>query len=331
MLASGPPQPMVAPAGADWSFELKWDGVRALALVAADGSIALRSRNRVDLSQRYPAIVAHQVGAALAPVLAPSVVDGECVVLDPAGRPDFDGVRRGGAAVRFVAFDVLAWRGEDIRDRPLSRRRALLEGVDLPQVTGGAWMGSTVFDDGDALLTATAEQGLEGVMAKRRHSPYRCGVRSPDWVKLPHRTTTPVVVVGWTRARSGGGVAALVVADAGGRMLGAVGSGISDRVSEALAEVLAGIERPGPDPALSVGPVAAELERRAGERLSWVQPLVVVEVRHLGHTAAGLLRQPSLARVRPDLAPTDLAPTDPAPTDPGSTDPAPTDPGGRGR
>ncbi len=304
MLASGPPQPLAVPPGDDWSFEVKWDGVRALALLGTDGSIRLRSRNGVDLTARYPAIAA--AGDAVPARGAPAILDGECVALDVSGRPSFDDVRRGGAVVRFMVFDVLAWRGRDLRDEHLDQRRALLAGLDLPWLTQEVWAPSAVFDDGDALLAATREQGMEGVMAKRRDSRYHCGVRSSDWVKLPHRSLTDVVVVGWVRARSGGEVAALAVADAAGRFLGTVGSGMTHRMSAALLGVLDGIVVPRPDPVLELGEVAAALEHRVGDRLVWVQPLLVAEVRHLGRTESGSLRQPTLVRMRPGLSPTEL-------------------------
>ncbi len=306
MLATGPPEPVAAPSGPGWSFEVKWDGVRALALVRADGSLALRSRNGVDLSGRYPSIVARSLGEAVAPFAAPAILDGECVLLDADGRPSFTGALRGGAAVRFVVFDVLAWQGRDVRGEELSHRRSLLDSLDLPALTDGAWLSSAVFDDGEALLAATREQGLEGVMAKREGSRYECGVRSRDWIKLPHRTFTDVVVVGWVRAESGGGVASLAVAGPTGELLGTVGSGMTDRLSGALVEVLAGIARRDPDPAVHVSSDAMGFLRRFGDRFTWVEPLLVAEVRHLGRTESGALRQPTLARMRPDVAPCDL-------------------------
>lgn len=306
MLASGPPEPVVPPPGPGWSFEVKWDGVRGLALVGTDGSIALRSRNGVDLSGRYPAVVSPAMGGLLAPLVAPAILDGECVLFDPDGRPSFKGALRGGAAVRFVVFDVLAWQGQDVRRDPLAQRRCLLASVDLGAVTGGVWLPSAVFHDGDALIAATGEQGLEGVMAKRDDSRYECGARSRAWVKLPHRTLTDVVVVGWVRAESGGGVSSLAVAEPSGEFLGTVGSGMTDRLSAALVEVLGGIARPTPDPTLHLGADAHAFVHRFGDRLTWVEPLLVAEVRHLGRTESGALRQPTLARMQPDLAPGDL-------------------------
>jgi bifunctional non-homologous end joining protein LigD len=294
------------PPGPGWTFEVKWDGVRALALIRSDGSIALRSRNGVDLGGRYPAIVAPAVGEVLAPMVAPAILDGECVAFDPDGRPSFTGALRGGAAVRFVVFDVLAWQGTDVRRQSLALRRSLLAPIDLRAGTGGVWQPSTVFDDGEALMAATGEQGLEGVLAKRDDSRYECGARSRAWVKLPHRTLTDVVVVGWVRAESGGGVSSLAVADPAGELLGTVGSGMTDRLSAALVDVLGGIARATPDPALHISGDALALLGRFGDRLTWVEPLLVAEVRHLGRTDSGSLRQPTLVRMRPDLAPAGL-------------------------
>ena len=250
--------------------------------------------------------MARSLGAAVAPLAAPAILDGECVLFDADGRPSFKGALRGGAAVRLVVFDVLAWQGQDVRREPLTRRRSHVAPLDLPALTGGVWLPSAVFDDGAALLAATREQGLEGVMAKRDESRYECGVRSRDWVKLPHRTLIDVVVVGWVRAESGGGVASLAVADPTGEFLGTVGSGMTDRLSAALVEVLGGIARTQPDPTLRVSADAHAFLRRFGDRLAWVDPMLVAEVRHLGLTESGSLRQPTLARMRPDLAPTDL-------------------------
>jgi bifunctional non-homologous end joining protein LigD len=305
MLASGPPDPAVPPAGPDWQFEVKWDGIRALARVDVDGRISLRSRTGNDLSARYPSITAASVGLAMAGSAGPAILDGECVAFDDEGRPSFPGVLRGGRAVRLMCFDALVWRGRDVRDLPLARRRDLLASVDLETLTHGAWRTSPVFTDGPALMAATADQGLEGVMAKDGRSPYLSGERSPAWVKLPHRTTAVVVVVGWVRSTSGRGVGSLVVADVDRRLVGAVGSGLSQRLADALGPVLAGISREAPDRRLVIGDRSAWLQGY-GSRLHWALPALVAEVRYLGHTESGSMRQPVLVRMRPDLDVSDV-------------------------
>jgi bifunctional non-homologous end joining protein LigD len=302
MLASGPPDPIVPPSGAQWSFEVKWDGVRALACVRADGPLRLRSRRGTELSAHYPAIVDDRVGGGLAALVAPAILDGECVAFI-GGRPSFPGALRGGGTVRFMCFDVLAWQGRDVCALPLEERRALLAGIDLAHVTGDAWLRSPVFADGPALMAATDEQGLEGVVAKRSGSPYRPGVRSDDWVKLPHLRTTSLVVVGWVRPRSGTGVGSLVVADSRRTLVGSVGSGMTERISSALLPVLGDIGRGEPDPGLVIAPARTAWLRSFGDRLRWVEPALVVDVRHLGRTEGGGLRHPVLERLRPDLGP----------------------------
>jgi bifunctional non-homologous end joining protein LigD len=306
MLASGPPDPIVPPSGPQWRFEVKWDGVRALALVHRDGAVRLRSRNRVDLNGRYPTAASAEVGRAMAPLVAPAILDGECVALDPAGRPSFPGAIRGGHEVRFVCFDVLAWRGRDVTVAGLESRRALVEEVDMEGRTAGAWLVPEQFTDGPGLFRATSEQGLEGVIAKRRESRYEQGVRSSAWVKLPHRRTVSLVVVGWVTAASGRGVASLVVADADGRLVGSVGSGMTERLSAALRPVLEEIRRTDADPVVVIDAARNAWLSRFGERLRWVDPLLVVDVRILGRTESGGIRQPVLDRMRPDLDAADL-------------------------
>ncbi len=164
---------------------------------------------------------------------------------------------------------------------------------------GPAWRTPEVFDDGAALLEVTATDGLEGVVAKRRASPYRPGVRSPDWVKVAHRRTVSVVVGGWAPGGTAG-LRSLAVgaptSDGTLRPLGSVGSGISVSEASALLGVLADLATPSPpfDPPPEV----------PGAR--WVEPLLVVDVEHLGHTEGSLLRQAVFVRARPDLSPRDL-------------------------
>lgn len=305
MLAAGAPDPVVAPRGPQWSFEVKWDGVRAFARVDPGGGVRVRSRSGADVTARYPTVAGARVGTGLAEAIGPAIVDGECVAFDPDGRPSFPGALRGGRAVRLVCFDVLVWRGRDVRDLPLSERRSLLGEISLAEATGDAWRSSPVFDDGPALLDATREQGLEGVMAKDVRSRYRTGVRSTAWVKLPHLRIAQVVVVGWLVGASGSGIGSLVVADAGRRLVGAVGSGMTQRAAEALAPVLRGIARAEPDPGLLLGGREDWLQSHA-DRITWVLPALVADVRHLGHTDSGALRQPVLVRMRPDLGPADV-------------------------
>lgn len=177
-----------------WTFEPKWDGFRAL--VHADGTrVRVLSRKGTDLTGRCPEL------APLARALhRPCVLDGELVVLDADGRPDFEAMRRRGlmgkmeTPLRFVAFDLLALDGDLIVDRSWKARRARLLRLG---VEGPAWTTTTSHPgEGRALFEATRQQGLEGVVAKRVDASYRPGVRSRAWVKSKHLRTAHFVVGG---------------------------------------------------------------------------------------------------------------------------------------
>jgi bifunctional non-homologous end joining protein LigD len=269
------------------------------------GRLRLTGRSGTDVTNRFPELVES------APDGLPegSVLDGEVVLFDAAGKPSFSllapriqKARPGTAVARpvtYVVFDLLRLGTDDVVSQSYDERRVLLrESVDDgPRVTVP---GS--FDDGRALLESTRSQGLEGVMAKRRTSRYRPGVRSPDWVKVPNRRTRSVVIGGWkARADSASRLASLLVGtptdDGLLRYDGAVGSGLSDAESRTVLDVLRDIASggtpfhgyPAPEPA-------------AGDVLTWVEPILVVDVEHLGRSANGLLRQPTVVRLRPDLS-----------------------------
>jgi bifunctional non-homologous end joining protein LigD len=275
-----------------WVYEVKWDGIR-LVVTAQGGRASLASRNGLDHTGRWPEIA--PIAAQLPP--GRTVLDGELVAFDDAGRPSFTtlmGSRRHDIAL--CLFDVMALDGRDTTRLPWTQRRALLEALRLD---GPHWRTPEVFDDGDALLAATAAGGLEGVVAKRRDATYQPGVRSRDWVKVAHRRTTSVVVGGW---QPGGadGLKSLAVGVPRGRVLtpaGSVGSGISAREASALLAVLADLA----SDRCPFDPVPKLPDAR------WVEPLLVVDVEHLGHTEGATLRQAVFVRVRPDLTPDDLA------------------------
>jgi bifunctional non-homologous end joining protein LigD len=170
-----------------WAFEPKWDGYRALGQVAG-GGLALRSRNGVDMAGWFPEL------AGLAGALGghAAVLDGEVVAFDQ-GRPSFEALqqrmagragRRRGAPVTYLAFDLLWLDGRLLTGLPWTGRRRLLEELGL---AGGAWQTVAAFPGaGTALLAATREQGLEGVVAKRLASTYQPGRRTRNWLKTKH-------------------------------------------------------------------------------------------------------------------------------------------------
>jgi bifunctional non-homologous end joining protein LigD len=286
-----------------WAFEVKWDGMRILASAGEHG-LRLVSRTGVDATERFPEV------AATAGLPPDSLLDGEIVAFDEAGLPSFSrlapriqGRGPGAAAVTYLVFDLLRLRGVDLLDRSYDERRSLL----LENVDESAYLlvpGS--FDDGAALLESTAQQGLEGVVAKRRGSTYRPGTRSPDWVKIPHRRTQSYVIGGWKRGvESGRPLASVLVGTPSREGLlrydGAVGSGLSERQSTALLQVLTETVRTSP-PFETTELLSADVL----SAVTWVEPLLVVDVEHLGRGGQGLLRAPSVVRLRPDLGADDI-------------------------
>lgn len=304
MLASPGPLPSGPDTALTWAFEIKWDGMRVLATALPD-RFRLAGRTGRDVSDRFPEVAAARASQPGLP--DGSVLDGEVVALDDAGVPSFarlapriQGAPAASASVTYVVFDLLRLGDTDLTALPYDERRARLADAVAP---GERLLVPEAFDDGNALLAATRERGLEGVVAKRRASPYRPGVRSDDWVKVPHRTTRSYVVGGWKHSEAmPGRMASLLVGTPTGDGLlaydGAVGSGLTGALDTALRTVLADIET-------SAAPFhpSAELPR---DGVTFVEPVLVVDVAHLGRGGQGLLRQPAIVRMRPDLAVHDL-------------------------
>jgi bifunctional non-homologous end joining protein LigD len=299
---NGRVQPMLAtaaeilPRGSDWTYEFKWDGVRALAEVSAS-AVRLSSRAGNEITAAYPELAGLARGDAL--------VDGEIVAFVD-GRPSFGALQermhvRAKADARrlaerlpvtYMAFDLLRVDGADLTGLPLRERRARLEewapahGVTV----------SPSFDDGPATEAVARQSGLEGVMAKRLDSHYRPGLRTRDWLKLRFLSTGDFAVVGWEESRDHPGalsslVLATMTAD-GPVFAGKVGSGLTGRTAIALQKRLHE-QRDCPLP--EVPPVSP-----GGRTVHWVVPEVVVEVKYTLVTTDGRLRQPVFLRVRDD-------------------------------
>ena len=294
------------PTGPQWAFEVKFDGIRLICTLRS-GRLRLTSRNGKDLTAAFPEL--QELATELTGRGATSLIlDGELVArgaLAPTLQAIAPRIHRSSVTpdviaahpVTYVVFDVMERAGEDLTQQPLRDRAAVL--LELLENHPG-WHRSEVFSDGAALWEATRAQGLEGVVAKRWSSPYRSGVRSRDWIKAVHRSTTDLVVIGWRpesgrRARIGSLVLA-EVSDGELRYVGSAGSGMTQAVSDALLGVLPGIRQ-----ADSPITVPGDLPDT-----NWVAPALVVQVRHLGHTGDQQLRQPVITSLRPDLTAQDL-------------------------
>jgi bifunctional non-homologous end joining protein LigD len=308
-----PFSPMLAtagtlPLGPGWGYEFKWDGVRVLACFDG-GPPQLYARSGAVVTVAYPEISSLTLPAG-------SVLDGEMVVLDAAGRPSFTAlaermhVRDPGRAARLAAsqpvaymiFDVLRLAGEDLLHLPYAERRERLADLGL---AGAHWMVPPSFTDGPATSAAARENHLEGVVAKRLGTPYLPGLRSPDWIKVKFDRTGDYVIGGWRAGvRRLGGLLVGAPGPDGLRFRGRVGGGIGAGAEKELLAALAPLASHGSP--FEAGAVPREDARGA----HWVSPDLVVEVRYGNRTPDGRLRFPRFLRLRPDKTPADCVEED---------------------
>lgn len=282
-----------------WAFEGKWDGYRLL-IEADRGSLRLRSRSGRDVTKEYP-----QLGS-LAEDLADHhvVLDGEIVALDKSGVPSFNEMQNRNRATRieFWAFDLVYLDGRSLLRAKYSDRRKLLETLGsagsliVPELVPG--------DDGAQALEYSRAHGWEGVVAKKRDSTYQPGRRSASWVKDKHWSTQEVVIGGWKAGEGGrtSGIGSLMVGIPGSgglRFVGRVGTGFTERDLANLKKTLAPLHT-------EESPFDARLPTRDAKGVTFVEPVLVGEVRYSERTPDDRLRQPSWRGLRPDKKPSEV-------------------------
>jgi len=188
------------PFGADWRYELKLDGYRAL-VMKKRGGVTLFSRRGNNMNARFPTMA-----RAFSFLANDTIVDGELVVLDEQGVPSFSALQNSRFtpdALYFYVFDLLVYRGKDLRKLSLTERRSLLEGSALKGMRDPVRL-STVFDASPTQLIAAARKsGLEGVIAKRAGSRYETGERSGSWVKYKTNKGQELVIGGYKPGPNG--------------------------------------------------------------------------------------------------------------------------------
>jgi DNA ligase D-like protein (predicted ligase) len=296
-------EPMLARIGTPFDsplhlFEVKWDGVRAMTYVEA-GAHRMHGRRRRDLAGRYPEL------SFLAGLPSGCVLDGELVVLQPDGTPDFRAMlsrenasaeRAPGLArslpVAYVVFDLLFAAGESLLGEPLRQRRSGLEQVVAACGHPRLRLSEGIVGNGLSLFAAVRERGLEGMVAKRLDAPYRPGERGDAWLKVKAVQQVHCLILGYEPDGPRDFKSLIVATDVGGslRCVGKVGSGIDEAERRVLWTRLtaARCERPLLD---------------AGMPGQWVQPGLYCTVNFLEWTPSGSLRAPVfVALVDEDLA-----------------------------
>jgi bifunctional non-homologous end joining protein LigD len=297
-----------------YGFEIKWDGVRALAYLAR-GKVTLESRTGRDITAQFP-----EAAGLSGPLGRRQVVlDGELVAFDDEQRPSFQQLqgrihlasdalvreRMRATPVTYMLFDVLHLSGRSTRELPYEERRAVLEGLGLD---GPSWQTPRYHPgEGSALLAISRRKGLEGVVAKRLGSIYVPGSRGGAWLKVKNVRSQEVVIGGWLpgKGRRSGTIGSLLIGyyeDSELRYAGKVGTGFGEEDLVRLAERLKPLRR---DSSPFVG--------RQPERGSiFVEPKLVAEVEFGEWTRAGTMRHPSFKGLRTDKPPRDVVREEPA-------------------
>lgn len=295
---------------ANYAYEIKWDGIRALAYIDG-GRIRLVSRNGNDITAQYPELKA--LGSALGARSA--ILDGEIAALDDAGKPSFQRLqmrmglkgagrvrlRRDEAPVVFMIFDVLYLDGRSFIAETYRVRRAQLDALKL---NGSAWQTPSFhIGDGEAMLAASIEQQLEGIVAKRLDSLYEPGKRPGTWLKIKNQQRQEFVIGGYTKGeRHAIGSLLLGYYDvdsdeaqtraAPQRLLlaGGVGTGFTQKMLDELLARLAPLKQRN-------NPFTTKPDK---PNVSFVAPTLVAEIEFTEWTRAGTLRHPSFKGLRFD-------------------------------
>jgi bifunctional non-homologous end joining protein LigD len=290
----------------DYGWELKWDGLRAVAYVSG-GAVRLVSRNEKEMAGSYPelAVLAGRVGA-------PVILDGEIVALHDE-RPDFgllqsrmhvlrpDDTLVADVPVHYYVFDVL-YQGQDVlTGRPYTERRARLEdlGLDSGPFRTPPWHRG----GGDKVLAESITKGLEGVVGKPLSSAYHPGQRR-DWIKIKNVKQQEVIICGWApgEGRRADLIGSLLLGVYDGdrlRYVGHVGTGFTDAMLADLAEQLRPLGR-------ETSPFGTKIPSQAARGAYWTEPSLVGEVSFAEWTSDGILRQPSWRGLRIDKEPAEV-------------------------
>lgn len=274
-----------------WIFEIKWDGYRAVSEVMA-GQVKLYSRNGNDFSNRYPAVI-----AALESITHKAVLDGEVVVLNDKGFPDFQMLQHfddnPGAPIEYHVFDLLSLDGHDLYDQPLIKRKELLESI-IPENSIIKYS-SHVAGQGNAFFEAALKNNLEGMMAKKSDSKYLPGRRTTEWLKVKGQKTADVVIAGYTEAAGARNYfGALVLAlkkENEWVHVGQAGTGYDEAALKKIFNLLQPLK-------ISASPFKQKIQ--ASTNVTWVRPAVVCEVKFSEWTKDEKLRHPVFLQIRND-------------------------------
>ncbi|HXR83048.1 MAG TPA: DNA ligase D [Hanamia sp.] len=274
-----------------WLFEIKWDGYRAVAEKSGD-EISLYSRNGLNFRQTYP-IVAEQ----LKNIDTDCIIDGEIVVLNDEGKPDFQLLQHysenKNRPVQYYIFDLLELNGEDTTSLPLIDRKELLQKI-IPENPVIKYS-DHIMEKGKEFFEVSKEKDLEGIMAKRIDSKYYPGTRTTDWLKIKNHKTAEAIISGYTEpAGSRQFFGSLILAEKEGtefKYVGNAGSGFNDQSLKELFDLMQPLIQ-------KQSPFKEKIKNTSS--VTWIKPELVCEIKYSEITADGKFRHPVFLHLRND-------------------------------
>lgn len=290
------------PTGEDWLYELKYDGYRILAFVEGN-SARLITRNGQDYTKRFRDVADSLVDLAAGRAM---VLDGEMVVTDEAGNTDFQALQNymkkpAAQKLSYVIFDLLALDGEDLRGKRLVERKERLEAL-MKDVPSNLHYSRHVIGRGKESFAAACAAGAEGIVGKKANSIYS-GKRNGDWIKLKCDNRQEFVIGGYTRSdKKTSGISSLLLGVYEGEELvyaGRAGTGLSESERKALIKKFESLKRMEP-------PFKTAPKPKSNEVFTWLEPVLVAEIKFAEWTEDHLLRQASYKGLRTDKDPKEV-------------------------
>ena len=269
------------PASKEYFYEVKWDGYRVMAIVNK-GKVSLKSRNGLNYNKNYKLVA----DACLA-LGVNCILDGEIVVIDEQGKPDFNLLQKynGANTIVYYVFDILWYQGYELKDLPIEKRKEILRSITE---TSEIIRYSESFEDGAALLEIMHSKKMEGIVAKRKGSKYEEDKRNKNWLKLPIEQKLEFVIGGWSESDSGTPFKSLLFGYYEGKKLiyqGHAGGGFKEKDKKDIFKKLKQIET-------RKNPFFNDVT--SSTKTHWVKPELVAYIKFSDYTESGKIRKPAI-------------------------------------
>lgn len=290
------------PEGEDWLYEMKYDGYRIVAYVEGNQA-QLITRNGNDYTKRFADIAYSLKEWAAGRAI---ILDGEMVITDQEGKSDFQALQNymknpKDQKLTYIIFDLLALDGIDLRGQSLIERKEKLK-ILMENAPKNLYYSKHIKGNGEKCLQAACQLNMEGIVGKKANSLYS-GTRNGDWIKLKCDKRQEFVIGGYTLTdKKMSGVSALLLGIYEGEELifsGRAGTGFTERMMKDLEEKFKNIKR-------LECPFKKAPKPRANEQITWLEPVMVAEIKFAEWTEENLLRQASFKGLRTDKNPKDV-------------------------